>query len=306
MSEYKTDEYLNKVFKYFTLELIKENEHTNVLTNKEIENLLDNDLKINKDNLKEQPENIQNLYNDIMSLKENYIFAYFLSRLYEIRISQNKDESANKYIKYFNYIISLKTDFSKLDWSNYNKIKRLIPNLYNIYGEKMHKITNEYLKNGFIKEVTDKENIDDIIKLYLKNVRLIQCDFKISKLTKIEDNKIDKSKIIYKLDDNNINFNEINEWYYGNNNDKQIFEKIVLNIVKNNESKHNASRLIEKVITELIKFVCIYLCLLVFVSVVLNNYENILIYAIQIYCNIYNLINYVKNYDLEEYNNITY
>ena len=67
MSEYKRDEYLNKVFKYFTLQLIKENEHTNVLTNTEIKNLLDNDLKINKDNFKEQSENIQNLYIRIFS-----------------------------------------------------------------------------------------------------------------------------------------------------------------------------------------------------------------------------------------------
>ena len=51
--QYKSDDYVNKVFKYFVLELIKNNDVNNFLTDYEIFNLAINEVNIHKDNIEE-------------------------------------------------------------------------------------------------------------------------------------------------------------------------------------------------------------------------------------------------------------
>ena len=67
----------NKVFKYFVLELIKNNDVNN-LTDYEIFNLAD--VTGYKDNIEDQPECIKKLWN-VWKQKNNYLFAYYLSPL---------------------------------------------------------------------------------------------------------------------------------------------------------------------------------------------------------------------------------
>ena len=161
--QYKSDDYVNKVFKYFVLELIKENDKTNILSELEMINIINNKLEINEKNINTLPKCIKNLYEDVMKLKNNYLFAYYLSRLYENRLYNNNINNAQKYYDFSEYIIGLNVDFKTLDWSSLNKIKENNKKLYNIYGEKMHNITNEFLNTGFIKEIIDIENIDNIL-----------------------------------------------------------------------------------------------------------------------------------------------
>ena len=99
-----------------------------------------------------------------MKLKNNYLFAYYLSRLYENRLYDNRMNSALKYYDFSEYIIGLNVDFETLDWSTLKKVKTN-RELYNIYGEKMHRVTNEFLNKGYIKEITDIEDIDEVLKL---------------------------------------------------------------------------------------------------------------------------------------------
>jgi hypothetical protein len=163
INENKSNDYVNKVFKYFVLELIKENDKTNILSESDMFNLINNKLDINETNIDTHPECIRNLYEDVMKLKNNYLFAYYLSRLYENRLYNNNINNAQKYYDFSEYIIGLNVDFKTLDWSSLSKIKENNKELYNIYGEKMHSITNEFLNTGFIKEITDIENIDNIL-----------------------------------------------------------------------------------------------------------------------------------------------
>ena len=79
--QYKSDEYVNKVFRYFVLELVKdvlelvkENDSHNLLTAEEMFNLININANINEENITEQPNSIQNLYGDVMKLKNNYLF----------------------------------------------------------------------------------------------------------------------------------------------------------------------------------------------------------------------------------------
>ena len=89
--QYKSDDYVNKVFKYFVFELIKDdNDETKVLSESDIFKLIKNKLEINESNIDTQPECIRNLYEDVMKLKNNYLFAYYLSRLYENRLLDNR------------------------------------------------------------------------------------------------------------------------------------------------------------------------------------------------------------------------
>lgn len=163
INENKSNDYVNKVFKYFVLELIKENDETKDLSEPDIFNLINNKLEINESNIDTQPECIRNLYEDVMKLKNNYLFAYYLSRLYENRLQDNNLNSAEKYYDFSEYIIGLDVDFKTLDWLSLSNIKNNNKELYNIYGEKMHSITNEFLNKGYIKEITEIENIDDIL-----------------------------------------------------------------------------------------------------------------------------------------------
>ena len=74
--------------------------------------------------------------------KKIIIYLHIIYHPYENRLVDNKDHNAKKYYDFSEYIISLNVDFETLDWENYNKIKN--KDLDNIYGEKMHSITNEF------------------------------------------------------------------------------------------------------------------------------------------------------------------
>ena len=69
--QYKSDDYVNKVFKYFVLELVKENDETNILSELEMINIINNKLEINEKNINTLPECIKELYEDVMKLKNN-------------------------------------------------------------------------------------------------------------------------------------------------------------------------------------------------------------------------------------------
>ena len=289
--QYKSDDYVNKVFKYFVLELIKNNDVNNFLTDYEIFNLAINEVNIHKDNIEDQPECIKKLWNDVWKQKNNYLFAYYLSRLYENRLVDNKDHNAKKYYDFSEYIISLNVDFETLDWEDYNKIKKN-KDLDNIYGEKMHSITNEFLKNGYVREVTRNENIDDIIELYIENAKVLAYNLKISKITNMT-NDLNENKVI------DENFTEINEWYYGNEdeeliyNKKRKFEEIIFTIIdkyENNkkqkienermEKELNKYGFIEKIMILICRF-CLTYCLVVYLTsyvFILKDKENEMIF----------------------------
>tara|TARA_B110000305_G_C19392798_1_gene615833 strand:- start:51 stop:1127 length:1077 start_codon:yes stop_codon:yes gene_type:complete len=256
--QYKSDDYVNKVFKYFVLELVKENDETNILSESDIFNLINNKLEINQKNIDTQPKYIKNLYEDVMKLKNNYLFAYYLSRLYENRLLDNQPNSAQKYYDFSEYIIGLDIDFEKLDWSSLQEIKENNEELYDIYGEKMHRITNEFLNNGYIKEITKIENIDDVLKLYFVNVQTKLYDIKLSKLIDLQNefNNLDLLNV-KNNDENEIvhydEYDEINEWYYGNDkNKKRKLEELVLNIIEKYE-KNKRIKLINEEIEKINK-----------------------------------------------------
>lgn len=273
--QYKSDDYVNKVFKYFVFELIKDdNDETKVLSESDIFKLINNKLEINESNIDTQPECIRNLYEDVMKLKNNYLFAYYLSRLYENRLQDNHLNSAQKYYDFSEYIIGLNVDFETLDWSTLKIVKKKQQNLYNIYGEKMHRVTNEFLNKGYIKEITEIENIDDILKLYKMDTQTKLYDIKLSKLIDLQNefNNLDLLKI--SDDDNDSNddsnddsykcceegfceeglcedtneYDEINEWYYGvNDNKKEEFEELVLNIIQKYEKSKRIKLIDEEI-----------------------------------------------------------
>ena len=196
--DYKSDEYVNKVFKYFALELIRDNDNTNLLEEEEMFNLATDDFKMG--NVNELPKCIQNLHEDIMKKQNNYLFSYYLSRLYENRIADDNDHSAKKYFDFSEYIIGLDLDFETFDWSDYDKVKKN-EDLYNIYGEKMHMITNEFLNDGFVGEVLKNENIDNVIQVYIEELKEKSYVSKIEKLSELEEN-LDKWDIVSKQSDN--------------------------------------------------------------------------------------------------------
>ena len=269
--DYKSDEYVNKVFKYFALELIRDNDNTNLLEEEEMFNLATDDFKM--DNVNELPKCIQNLHEDIMKKQNNYLFSYYLSRLYENRIADDNNHSAKKYFDFSEYIIGLDLDFETFDWSDYDKVKKN-EDLYNIYGEKMHMITNEFLNDGFVGEVLKNENIDNVIQVYIEELKEKSYVSKIEKLSELEEN-LDKWDIVSKQSDNEdkedneqsdseddeqsdsedsddeddvdsedsdddvdykedlIEYDEVNEWYYGTDDTrKRKFEEIIFDIIE--------------------------------------------------------------------------
>lgn len=244
--QYKSDDYVNKVFNYFVLELIKDdNDETGVLSESDMFNLINNKKEINGSNIDIQPKCIRNLYEDVMKLKNNYLFAYYLSRLYENRLYDNRMNSALKYYDFSEYIIGLNVDFETLDWSTLKKVKTN-RELYNIYGEKMHRITNEFLNKGYIKEITDIEDIDEVLKLYKLNAQTKAYNSKIYKLLSLQDEFKNLDLLDDKKNDEINEYDEINEWYYGkNDNNKRKFEELVLNIIKKYE-KNKRIKLIDE------------------------------------------------------------
>jgi len=272
--QYKSDEYVNKVFRYFVLELVKENDSHNLLTDEEMFNLIIIKANINEENITEQPKCIQNLYEDVMKLKNNYLFAYYLSRLSEFRNSSNDNYSSVKYFKYSEYITGLNKDIETIKWDVSVETIRDTLDLQGIYGDKMHSLTNEFIRKGYVSEVTAHESIDDVIELYLSNIQTVLCNIKISKLTQIkeefdnlttfnlndncencdccgddnvcfddedyvndeDDEDDDENDDEDEDDDENDDNNEIYEWYYGGDeNKKRKIEELVLSIINKYE-----------------------------------------------------------------------
>ena len=129
----------------------------------------------------------------------------------------------------------------------------------------MHRVTNEFLNKGYIKEITKIENIDDVLKLYLVNAQTKLYDIKLSKLIDLQNEFNNLDLLNLKNDDNDSNdnsnddsnehsydhsyecceegcckdtneYDEINEWYYGvDDNKKEEFEELVLNIIQKYE-----------------------------------------------------------------------
>ena len=252
---YKSDEYVNKVFRYFVLKLIKENDSHNLLTDEKMFNLININANINEENINEQPKSIQNLYEDVMKLKNNYLFAYYLSRLTEYHNTSNNDYSSNKYFKYYKYITGLNKDIETINWNVSMKTVRNTLHLQGIYGYKMHSLTKEFIRKGYVSKVTAYENIDDVIKLYITNIKTMICNIKISKLIQIKEDLDNLSRFNLKdncnddyeddlLEENDFEYDQIHEWYYGNDSDeidesyyegdknkKRKFEELVLSII---------------------------------------------------------------------------
>ena len=79
IDDYKSDDYVNKVFKYFVYELIKDdNDETKVLSESDIFKLNKNKLEINESNIDTQPECIRNLYEDEQTKNKYYLRITYL------------------------------------------------------------------------------------------------------------------------------------------------------------------------------------------------------------------------------------
>jgi hypothetical protein len=262
INENKSNDYVNKVFKYFVLELIKENDETKVLSEPDIFNLINNKLEINESNIDTQPECIRNLYEDVMKLKNNYLFAYYLSRLYENRLQDNNLNSAEKYYDFSEYIIGLNVDFKTLDWLSLSNIKNNNKELYNIYGEKMHSITNEFLNKGYIKEITEIENIDDILIDKKNNI--------------LKDQKLIFEKLsLYKNDNySNLKDNILIEV------EKQLqskeFNNKIINIIKNYETNKAVEfwNKLNSIVLNLLKIYSLMCISLLLVNMYINYSKN--------------------------------
>lgn len=262
INENKSNDYVNKVFKYFVLELIKENDETKVLSEPDIFNLINNKLEINESNIDTQPECIRNLYEDVMKLKNNYLFAYYLSRLYENRLQDNNLNSAEKYYDFSEYIIGLDVDFKTLDWLSLSNIKNNNKELYNIYGEKMHSITNEFLNKGYIKEITEIENIDDILIDKKNNI--------------LKDQKLIFEKLsLYKNDNySNLKDNILIEI------EKQLqskeFNNKIINIIKNYETNKAVEfwNKLNSIVLNLLKIYSLMCISLLLVNMYINYSKN--------------------------------
>ena len=152
---YQTDELVNKVFKYFLLQLMKQNDEDQLFKDEEMKNLLDNNIDINDNNINQQLDVVKNLYYDVKKLKNNYMFAYYLSRLSEKRRLDDKHFSSKKYFSYSEYITGLTIDISQINWNKRAYIIKENMNLHNIFGYKMHKITRDFIKYGYISEITN-------------------------------------------------------------------------------------------------------------------------------------------------------
>ena len=68
-------------------------------------------------NIKQQLDVVKNLYYDVKKLKNNYMFAYYLSRLSEGRKLNNEYFSYKKYFLYSEYITGLTIDISQINWN---------------------------------------------------------------------------------------------------------------------------------------------------------------------------------------------
>lgn len=273
---YKTDELVNKVFKYFILQLMKQNDEHQLFKDKEMKDLLDNNMDINDNNIKQQLDVVKNLYYDVKKLKNNYMFAYYLSRLSEGRKLNNEYFSYKKYFLYSEYITGLTIDISQINWNQKANIIKENMNLHNIYGDTMHRMTRKFIKYGYISEITNSELIDDVINSEMEIMK---------ESLYINNEKTD--------DEEEINEKEIYQWYYGrdesqlydNENKKRKFEEMVYEIIdmyeKNKKIKMEEKRMndeykrdsfVSNIIKNLFKFSIVY-CLVSHFAIIFNTFH---------------------------------
>jgi len=294
---YKTDELVNKVFKYFLLQLMKQNDEHKLFKDEEMKDLLDNNMDINDNNIKKQLDVVKNLYYDVKKLKNNYMFAYYLSRLSEKRRLDNKHFSSKKYFSYSEYITGLTTDISQINWNKQAYIIKENMNLHNIFGYRMHKITRDFIKYGYISEITSSELIDDVINSEMEivnDILYINNEETNEEEENINENEEDSETTEYLENENEINDeNEIYDWYYGtdesqlydNEKKKRKFEEMVCEIIdiyeKNKKIKMEEKRMndeykrdsfIGNIIKNLFKFSIVY-CLVSHFAIVFNTFH---------------------------------
>ena len=294
---YKTDELVNKVFKYFLLQLMKQNDEHKLFKDEEMKDLLDNNMDINDNNINQQLDVVKNLYYDVKKLKNNYMFAYYLSRLSEKRRLDNKHFSSKKYFSYSEYITGLTTDISQINWNQRANIIKENMNLHNIFGYRMHKMTRDFIKYGYISEITSSELIDDVINSEMEivnDILYINNEETNEEEENINENEEDSETTEYLENENEINDeNEIYDWYYGtdksqlydNEKKKRKFEEMVCEIIdiyeKNKKIKMEEKRMndeykrdsfIGNIIKNLFKFSIVY-CLVSHFAIVFNTFH---------------------------------
>jgi hypothetical protein len=273
---YKTDELVNKVFKYFLLQLMKQNDEHQLFKDKEMKDLLDNNMDINDNNIKQQLDVVKNLYYDVKKLKNNYMFAYYLSRLSEGRKLNNEYFSYKKYFLYSEYITGLTIDISQINWNQKANIIKENMNLHNIYGDTMHRMTRKFIKYGYISEITNSELIDDVINSEMEIMK---------ESLYINNEKTD--------DEEEINEKEIYQWYYGtdesqlydNEKKKRKFEEMVCEIIdmyeKNKKIKMEEKRMndeykrdsfVSNIVKNLFKFSIVY-CIVSHFAIIFNTFH---------------------------------
>ena len=287
---YQTDELVNKVFKYFLLQLMKQNDEDQLFKDEEMKNLLDNNIVINDNNINQQLDVVKNLYYDVKKLKNNYMFAYYLSRLSEKRRLDDKHFSSKKYFSYSEYITGLTIDISQINWNKRAYIIKENMNLHNIFGYRMHKITRDFIKYGYISEITNSELIDDVIESEMEIVN----DILYINNEETDEEEEDSETTEYLENENEINDeNEIYDWCYGkdesqlydNEKKKRKFEEMVYEIIdiyeKNKRIKMEEKKMndeykrdsfIGNIIKNLFKFSIVY-CLVSHFAIVFNTFH---------------------------------
>lgn len=301
-SSYQTNEYKKKVFYYFVLELSLDD----TLSRSDKLIILNNDLnKI----VKNTTEPVKNLYEDFKKNTNNYMFAYYLSRLYERRLAEKETIRASKYLNFSEYIIGLDKDIKTMDWTSLKKVKRNNPDLYSVYGDTMHSLINEYLKSGYVNKVTNKENIDDVISK--KKEELKQ---ELDKESEGEQTESD-TETLYSTEEEEER--EVEEWYYDSDQRrKRKFEEQVLDIIIQyekikkqrmieNQEKQQNSNGIYNFTRNLLKLYILY-CLVIIVAIKIKNNSSYINYMTQKTFNKFDILDITKTLDDFQIMNNTY
>lgn len=301
-SSYQTNEYKKKVFYYFVLELSLDD----TLSRSDKLIILNNDLnKI----VKNTTEPVKNLYEDFKKNTNNYMFAYYLSRLYERRLAEKETIRASKYLNFSEYIIGLDKDIKTMDWTSLKKVKRNNPDLYSVYGDTMHSLINEYLKSGYVNKVTNKENIDDVISK--KKEELKQ---ELDKESEGEQTESDTETLDSTEEEEE---REVEEWYYDSDQRrKRKFEEQVLDIIIQyekikkqrmieNQEKQQNSNGIYNFTRNLLKLYILY-CLVIIVAIKIKNNSSYINYMTQKTFNKFDILDITKTLDDFQIMNNTY
>ena len=301
-SSYQTNDYKKKVFHYFVLELLLDD----TLSRSDKLIILNNDLnKI----VKNTTEPVRNLYEDFKKNTNNYMFAYYLSRLYERRLAEKETIRASKYLNFSEYIIGLEKDIKTMDWTSLKKVKRNNPDLYSIYGDTMHSLINEYLKSGYVNKVTNKENIDDVISKKKEELKQELDQENEGEQTESDTETLDSTE--------EEEEREVEEWYYDSDQRRKIkFEEQVLDIIIQyekikkqrmieNQEKQQNSNGIYNFTRNLLKLYILY-CLVMIVAIKIKTNSSYINYMTQKTFNKFDILDITKTLDDFQIMNNTY